>query len=468
MNLVVLVRSARVKEPSGFDQRWRIMAFLSPSLGACVAPRAESVTGKEGRRAGLRRSSFAPVRARRVGLCVSLPSVPRVRAVVASVGPPPNVLISGAPASGKGTQCELIVERYGVVHLSTGDMLRAAVKAGTALGIQAKTFMDAGTLVPDQLVISMLVERITQPDCVEKGWLLDGFPRTAVQACALEDAGINPSAVVILDVQDESLVERIVGRRSDPDTGKIYHVKFSPATDPAVIARLTHRSDDTEEKARVRLEGYYKHAKAVEDHYTAVLCHVDGNRGKLEVFADIAALVDTSIAYRDNDEGGNGIHTSSTSAAQSDGASAPSTSTKGIPVAEFVRRAEEAYEKGILENEDVNWSGQASMDSPELAGTSSYGDLGRRLDLVTGDIVSLLTFAYIGRVSHGNAALDIGLFNTALPFIVTWLAVSPLLGAYTRASTANVSRTIQSLARSWAIAVPMGLGLRGKLQPRCR
>lgn len=375
----------------------------------------------------------------------------------------PNILISGAPASGKGTQCELIVEKYGVVHISTGDMLRAAVKAGTQLGVEAKSYMDTGKLVPDDLVISMLKERITQPDCVENGWLLDGFPRTAVQAQALDDAGILPSSVLVLDVNDDVLIERVVGRRSDPVTGKIYHTVFSPATDPEVIARLTQRSDDTEEKARVRLATYYTHAQSIQDHYGYVLRKVDGNRPKSEVFEELVSIIDTTISSKDDTDtngtaGGDGL----SSTADPDQIDL-SGSTQGMAVSEFVRRAEEAYEKGLLTEENVNWSGQAAADSATSDGTSSYGDLLRRLDLVFGDVFALLSFAYIGRVSHGNTKLDYGVISTATPFIAAWLAASPLLGAYTRAATANVGASVKTFSKAWAVSIPMGLGLRGML-----
>lgn len=339
-------------------------------------------------------------------------------------------------------------------------MLRAAVKAQTPLGIKAKSYMDAGQLVPDDLVISMLKERITQEDCVQKGWLLDGFPRTAIQAEALSAANILPSAVVVLNVQDDALIDRVVGRRSDPVTGKIYHIKFSPPSDPDVLARLTQRSDDTEDKARVRLQTYYTHAQSIHDHYAATLKTVDGNRTKADVFDDISSIIDAAIARdRDNGGGGNNSDPDSATAPQSD-ASAPS-SAKGMPVAEFVKKAEEAYEASLLNNEDVNWSGQATADSAESAGTSTYADLARRFDLVVGDTVALVMFVYVGRAHHGDSSFDLDVLKTAAPFLVAWLGVSPLLGAYTRAATSTVAETVKIFVRSWAIAVPMGIALRG-------
>jgi adenylate kinase len=130
-----------------------------------------------------------------------------------------RLIISGAPASGKGTQCEKIIEEFKVPHLSTGDMLRAAVKAGSPLGKEAKAYMDAGKLVPDSLVINLVKEKLATPECVNGGWLLDGFPRTGEQAKALQQANINPDKVILLDVPDAALIERVTGRRTDPETG---------------------------------------------------------------------------------------------------------------------------------------------------------------------------------------------------------------------------------------------------------
>lgn len=337
--------------------------------------------------------------------------------------------------------------------------------------MEAKGYMDSGNLVPDDLVISMLKERIVQSDCVRNGWLLDGFPRTIVQAQALDQAGIVPSAVVLLNVEDDALIERVVGRRSDPETGKIYHVKFSPPTDPEVENRLVQRSDDTEEKARVRLNAYYTHSQSIQDHYSKLLQCVDGNRAKVDIFGDIAAVIDDSVSKEsDNDDhSGPGSGTTASASASLSAVAATTdsspenASTKSIPVAEFVRRAEEAYEKGVLLDQDVNWSGQAGADGPDAAGSSSYADLARRVDLVIGDVLSFLMFAYIGRATHGDKSLDFDVLKTAAPFITAWLVTSPLLGAYTREATMNVPSALKFFVRSWALAVPLGIGLRGVL-----
>ena len=198
------------------------------------------------------------------------------REISMSAGPPRKFIIAGAPAAGKGTQCAFIQARYGVVHLSTGDLLRAAVKEGTPLGVKAKGFMDAGQLVPDELITDVVCSRLNQADCREKGWLLDGFPRTRSQAEALSAAGQIPDAFVLLDVPEQVLVERVTGRRTDPETGAIYHLKFKPP--PAeVLPRLVQRSDDTEEKIVVRYKEFKAHVEEVRSLYQDRLVWVDGS-----------------------------------------------------------------------------------------------------------------------------------------------------------------------------------------------
>jgi adenylate kinase len=218
----------------------------------------------------------------------------------ASASGPVNIIIAGAPASGKGTQCETIKEEFGIVHLSTGDMLRAAVAAGTEVGVQAKEFMDSGKLVPDEVIIGIISDRLLESDCQEQGWLLDGFPRTAAQAEALADAGCTADCFLFLDVPDEVLVERVVGRRTDPETGKIYHTTFSPppADDEELINRLEHRSDDTEEKVVVRLEQFHANVAAVKGSYEDIMISVDGNRAPADVSADIMESVKAAVAKR--------------------------------------------------------------------------------------------------------------------------------------------------------------------------
>jgi len=195
----------------------------------------------------------------------------------------PRIIIAGAPASGKGTQCEMIQKNFGVVHLSTGDMLRAAVTAKTEVGVTAKEFMDAGKLVPDEVIIGVVKDRLDEDDCKEKGWLLDGFPRTRAQADALAAEGVSADCFLFLNVPDEILVERVVGRRTDPETGKIYHMTFSPPDDEEVLARLEQRSDDTEEKVKVRLEQFHDNVAAVKGCYTDISVEIDGTQKPAEV-----------------------------------------------------------------------------------------------------------------------------------------------------------------------------------------
>lgn len=191
-----------------------------------------------------------------------------------------NTIIAGAPASGKGTQCEGIVENFGLTHISTGDMLRAAVKAGTDAGKAAKEFMDAGKLVPDEVIIAMVKDRLGEEDCKTKGWLLDGFPRTGAQADALVEIGVSPDVVLLLNVPDEELIKRVVGRRSDPETGKIYHVDYFPAPAGEVADRCIQRSDDTEEACRSRLGYYYENLEALKNAYSDKMVSIDGNQDK--------------------------------------------------------------------------------------------------------------------------------------------------------------------------------------------
>ncbi|KAJ6975496.1 adenylate kinase [Populus alba x Populus x berolinensis] len=170
--------------------------------------------------------------------------------VVASAKPEHlKIMISGAPASGKGTQCELITKKYGLVHIAAGDLLRAEIASGSENGKRAKEYMEKGQLVPNEIVVMMVKDRLLQPDSQENGWLLDGYPRSLSQATALKEFGFRPDLFIVLEVNEEILVERVVGRRLDPVTGKIYHLKYSPPETEEIAARLTQRFDDTEEKA---------------------------------------------------------------------------------------------------------------------------------------------------------------------------------------------------------------------------
>ncbi|KAG5559511.1 hypothetical protein RHGRI_009141 [Rhododendron griersonianum] len=211
--------------------------------------------------------------------------------VLCSKSEPIKVMISGAPASGKGTQCEMIVQKFGLVHISTGDLLRAEVSAGTEIGNKAKEYMDAGRLVPDEVVTAMVTARLSQQDAKEKGWLLDGYPRSFAQAQSLEKLNIRPDIYIVLDVPDEILIDRCVGRRLDPVTGKIYHIKnFPPETDE-IKARLITRPDDTEQKVQSRLQIYKQNAEAILSTYMDILNKIDGNRPKEVIFKDVDSLL---------------------------------------------------------------------------------------------------------------------------------------------------------------------------------
>jgi len=199
----------------------------------------------------------------------------------------PKIIISGAPASGKGTQCSNIVKNFGCVHLSTGDMLRAAVAAATPVGLEAKDYMDSGKLVPDDVIINLINERMNQDDCKKCGWLLDGFPRTKIQADALASNGVKADCVLFLNVPDDELVKRVCGRRTDPVTGAIYHTEYNPPPAGEIADRCTQRSDDTEEKVKVRLEQFHANVKAVKGEYLDISVEIDGTKKVDAVGAEI-------------------------------------------------------------------------------------------------------------------------------------------------------------------------------------
>jgi len=181
-----------------------------------------------------------------------------------------RLILLGAPGAGKGTQANFIKEKYGIPQISTGDMLRAAVKAGTAMGMEAKKVMDAGGLVSDDIIIGLVQERLKEKDCAN-GYLFDGFPRTIPQADAMKNAGVVIDYVVEIDVPDEVIIERMSGRRMDPASGRTYHIKYNP---PKVAGRddisgdeLTQRDDDKEETVKKRLAVYHDQTKVLIDYY---------------------------------------------------------------------------------------------------------------------------------------------------------------------------------------------------------
>lgn len=182
-----------------------------------------------------------------------------------------RLILLGAPGAGKGTQATFICQRYGIPQISTGDMLRAAVKAGTELGVAAKKVMDAGGLVSDDIIIGLVKERIAQPDCAS-GFLFDGFPRTIPQADAMKEAGVKLDVVLEIDVPDAAIIERMSGRRTHPASGRSYHVKFNPpkveGKDDLTGEPLIQRDDDKEETVRKRLDVYQKQTRPLVDYYS--------------------------------------------------------------------------------------------------------------------------------------------------------------------------------------------------------
>ncbi|CDL83234.1 adenylate kinase [Xenorhabdus szentirmaii] len=212
-----------------------------------------------------------------------------------------RIILLGAPGAGKGTQAQFIMEKYGVPQISTGDMLRAAVKAGTELGLKAKELMDNGKLVTDELVIALVKERIKQDDC-RNGFLLDGFPRTIPQADAMKEAGIDVDFVLEFDVPDEIIVERIIGRRVHAPSGRVYHIKFNPPQvenkDDVTGEELTIRKDDQEDTVRKRLVEYHSQTAPLVTYYQAEAqagntqyFKLDGTRQVSEVSAELASIL---------------------------------------------------------------------------------------------------------------------------------------------------------------------------------
>ncbi|MCU0233463.1 MAG: adenylate kinase [Thermoanaerobaculales bacterium] len=181
-----------------------------------------------------------------------------------------RLILLGPPGAGKGTQARFICERFGIPQISTGDMLRAAVAAGTELGRQAKVVMDSGGLVSDDIIIGLVKERITKADC-KAGFLFDGFPRTLAQAQAMRDAGVRIDAVVEISVPDDDIVKRLSGRRSHPGSGRVYHVVFNPpkveGRDDVTGEPLVHRDDDREETIRNRLATYHAQTEVLTTFY---------------------------------------------------------------------------------------------------------------------------------------------------------------------------------------------------------
>ena len=190
-----------------------------------------------------------------------------------------RIILLGAPGAGKGTQAAFLCEHFGIPQISTGDMLRAAVKAGTELGLKAKTIMDEGGLVSDDIIIGLVKDRLADPDCAS-GCLLDGFPRTIPQAEAMVDAGIEIDQVIEIDVDHEEIVARMSGRRVHPGSGRIYHVAYNPpkqdGIDDVTGEALIQRDDDAEETVRHRLAVYESQTRPLVEFYRVLegpACH---------------------------------------------------------------------------------------------------------------------------------------------------------------------------------------------------
>ncbi|GGJ75413.1 adenylate kinase [Anoxybacillus voinovskiensis] len=211
-----------------------------------------------------------------------------------------NLVLMGLPGAGKGTQAEKIVQEYGIPHISTGDMFRAAIKEGTALGLQAKAYMDRGDLVPDEVTIGIVRERLSKDDC-EKGFLLDGFPRTVAQAEALEamlaELGRSIDYVINIEVDKALLMERLTGRRICKECGATYHLVFNPPVKLGVCDKcggeLYQRADDNEETVANRLEVNMKQTQPLLDFYRTkgYLRNINGQQEIEQVFADICELL---------------------------------------------------------------------------------------------------------------------------------------------------------------------------------
>ena len=192
-----------------------------------------------------------------------------------------RLILLGPPGAGKGTQAAFITQRFGIPQISTGDMLRAALKAGTALGLEAKKYMEAGALVPDDVIIGLVKERIKQSDSAN-GFLFDGFPRTIPQAEAMRQAGVDLDYVVEIDVDDAEIIKRLSGRRVHAGSGRTYHVNFNPPKvlnkDDVTDEDLIQRADDAEETVRKRLDVYHKQTKQLVDYYSQLAAR-GGARG---------------------------------------------------------------------------------------------------------------------------------------------------------------------------------------------
>ena len=204
-----------------------------------------------------------------------------------------RLILLGPPGAGKGTQAAYIMEKYNIPQISTGDMLRAAVKAGSELGRQAKSFMDSGGLVPDDVIIGLVKERIQENDC-KNGFLFDGFPRTIPQADALREAGVEIDFVVEIDVDDEEIIKRLSGRRVHPDSGRTYHIDFNPpkaaGIDDVTGELLIQRDDDKEDTIKKRLEVYHEQTELLVEYYSTQAQNVSNTSPKYVKVSGVGSL----------------------------------------------------------------------------------------------------------------------------------------------------------------------------------
>jgi adenylate kinase len=204
-----------------------------------------------------------------------------------------RLILLGAPGAGKGTQAKYISEKFGIPQISTGDMLRAQVKAGTALGLEAKKHMDAGGLVPDAVIIGMVQERLKADDC-KNGYLFDGFPRTIPQAEAMKTAGVALDFVLEIDVPDSDIVDRMAGRRAHLSSGRTYHVKYNPpkvaGKDDVTGEDLVQRDDDKEETVKKRLEIYHAQTKPLVTFYSQWAAQGDAKAPKVRKVAGVGSV----------------------------------------------------------------------------------------------------------------------------------------------------------------------------------
>lgn len=204
-----------------------------------------------------------------------------------------RLILLGPPGAGKGTQAGFIKERFGIPQIATGDMLRAAVRAGTPLGVEAKKVMDSGGLVSDDIIIGLVKDRLAQPDCAN-GYMFDGFPRTIPQADAMKDAGVALDAVLVIEVPDEEIIDRMSGRRVHPASGRVYHVTHAPprveGKDDETGEDLVQRDDDRAETVKKRLEVYHAQTKPLIDYYSKWEASGDAAAPKVRKIAGIGAV----------------------------------------------------------------------------------------------------------------------------------------------------------------------------------